>query len=79
VKAHLAAAWLSPGGYARRHSATLGGFAGPLHDINSHGPDAFGEYAVNCPLIAPKLVAPKPRPHLRSGVFLEGPPVERST
>jgi hypothetical protein len=64
--------------YARRQSTTLGGFAGPLHDINSHGADAFGEYAVNCPLIAPKPVAAKPRPRLWGGVFLEGPPVERS-
>ena len=63
--------------YARRPSVTLGGFAGPLHDINSHGADAFGEYAVNCPLIAPKPVAPKPRPRMWGGVFLEGPPVER--
>ena len=64
--------------YARRQSTTLGGFAGPLHDINSHGADAFGEYAVNCPLIAPKPVALKPRPRLWGGVFLEGAPVERS-
>ncbi|QIG49209.1 PBSX family phage terminase large subunit [Nordella sp. HKS 07] len=66
--------------YARRQSPTLGGFAGPLHDINSHGADAFGEYAINCPLIAPKPLTPRPRPRpqLRGGVFLEGPPVERS-
>jgi phage terminase large subunit len=64
--------------YARQQSPTLGGFAGPVHDINSHGADAFGEYAVNCPLIAPKPPAPKPRLQLQGGVFLEGPPVERS-
>ncbi len=63
--------------YARRPSPTLGGFAGPLHDINSHGADAFGEYAVNCPLIAPKPVATRVRAPLRGTVFLEGPPVER--
>ena len=63
---------------ARRQSIALGGFAGPLHDINSHGADAFGEYAVNCPLVAPKPVASKPRPKLWGSVFLEGPPVERS-
>lgn len=65
--------------YARRQSITLGGFAGPLHDINSHGADAFGEYAVNCPLIAPKPVAavPKRPPPNWGGVFLEGPPAER--
>jgi len=64
--------------YARRKSTTLGGFAGPLHDINSHGADAFGEYAVNCPLIAPKPVA-RPKRQLQFGVLLEGAPVERST
>ncbi|WP_162918656.1 PBSX family phage terminase large subunit [Taklimakanibacter deserti] len=64
--------------YSRRQSATLGGFAGPLHDVNSHGADAFGEYAVNCPLIAPKVPAPRERPRLQGGVYLEGPPVEGS-
>jgi phage terminase large subunit len=62
--------------YSRRQSVVLGGFAGPLHDVNSHGADAFGEYAVNCPLIAPKPVLPRKRPPLRGGVFLEGAPVE---
>jgi hypothetical protein len=41
--------------YARKQSTTLGGYAGPLHDINSHGADAFGEYAVNCPSRRPPL------------------------
>ena len=63
--------------YARRQVATLGGFGPPLHDINSHGADAFGEYGVNCPLVAPKPIA-KPRPQLRSGIFLLGPPEPRS-
>ncbi len=64
--------------YARKQSTTLGGYAGPLHDINSHGADAFGEYAVNSPLVAPKPTSAKRRPvPLQSGVFLEGPPVER--
>ncbi len=63
--------------YARKANAALGGFAGPLHDVNSHGADAFGEYAVNCPLVAPKPAQPKPKPRLWGGVFLEGPPVER--
>jgi hypothetical protein len=64
--------------YARRPSITLGGFAGPLHDVNSHGADAFGEYAVNCPLVAPKPPAPKAKLQLRGGVLLEGAPVERT-
>ncbi len=62
--------------YARKHSTLIGGFAGPLHDINSHGSDAFGEYAVNCALIAPKPVQAKPA-WPRGTVFLPGPPVDR--
>lgn len=65
--------------YARKASPSLGGFAGPLHDINSHGADAFGEYAINCLLVAPKPVqVARPRMPWRSGAFLEGAPVERS-
>lgn len=35
--------------YRRKFNTALGSFQGPLHDENSHGADAFGEYAVNCP------------------------------
>ena len=42
------------GRHVRRQSLTFGGFAGPLHDVNSHGADAFGEYAVGRPLVAAK-------------------------
>ena len=59
--------------YARKHSTTLGGFAGPLHDVNSHGADAFGEYAVNCGLLAPRKTEAKSAPP-RGSVFLPGPP-----
>lgn len=38
--------------YSRRFNEAMGIWGGPLHDDNSHGADAFGEYAVNCPLIA---------------------------
>jgi hypothetical protein len=47
----------------------LGGFAGPLHDINSHGADAFGEYAVNCGLVAPKP-PPEEKKSARKGTVL---------
>jgi len=37
-------------------------YGGPLHDDNSHGADAFGEFAVNCHLTRiiakPKLLNP---------------------
>jgi hypothetical protein len=62
--------------YARRHSTTIGGFVGPLHDINSHGADAFGEYAVNCALVRPRKIEAKRKPP-RGTVYLEGAPIER--
>lgn len=34
--------------YRKREVASLGVYSGPLHDENSHGADAFGEFAVNC-------------------------------
>lgn len=37
--------------YSRRHNRSLDAYSGPLHDENSHGADAFGEYAVNSPLV----------------------------
>lgn len=60
--------------YARRHSSTIGGFVGPLHDINSHGADAFGEYAVNCSLVSSRKVETRPPPP-RGTVYLPGPPL----
>lgn len=63
--------------YARRHCTTLGGFSGPLHDVNSHGADAFGEYAVNCRLVLPRNMQAKPA-QPRGTIVLPGPPVERS-
>lgn len=44
--------------YSRRFNESMQTFGGPLHDINSHGADAFGEFAVNCGLRAP---AQKPK------------------
>lgn len=34
--------------YRKRWNKALGVFTEPLHDDNSHGADAFGEFAVNC-------------------------------
>ena len=46
--------------YRRKRNQSLDTYTGPLHDENSHGADAFGEYAVNSPLV--KLKADKPDP-----------------
>lgn len=63
--------------YCRRMNDSLGVYAGPLHDQNSHGADAFGEYAVNCELVMPKppLIPQTDRP--RGTVCLPGPPADR--
>ena len=47
--------------YRRKLNDALGAYTAPLHDINSHGADAFGEYALNA---RPRPLAPKeaPRP-----------------
>lgn len=34
--------------YSRRRNEHLGIYTTPLHDENSHGADAFGEFALNC-------------------------------
>lgn len=47
--------------YRRRWSEPLQTFQGPLHDDNSHGADAFGEFAVNC-LIRPATPEPPKKP-----------------
>ena len=37
--------------YSRRWNQTLETYGNPLHDENSHGADAFGEFAVNCRIV----------------------------
>lgn len=51
--------------YSRKFNEALGTYLGPLHDENSHGSDAFGEFAVNCGIQSPKpdmprVAVPKP-------------------
>ena len=51
--------------YSRKKNEALGTYLGPLHDENSHGADAFGEFAVNCGIYPPepevkKVDAPPP-------------------
>ena len=53
--------------YRKRWNASLSAYTGPLHDENSHGSDAFGEFAVNCRIVPPKPAhAPRDPPDLRS-------------
>jgi phage terminase large subunit len=40
--------------YSRKKNEALGTYLGPLHDENSHGADAFGEFAVNCGIYPPE-------------------------
>jgi phage terminase large subunit len=47
--------------YRRKWNDALQSYTTPEHDENSHGADAFGEYAVNCGIYPPKQPAePKP-------------------
>jgi phage terminase large subunit len=48
--------------YSRRLNRHLETYGGPLHDENSHGADAFGEFAVNCHLTKQKPPAPNLNP-----------------
>jgi hypothetical protein len=48
--------------YRKRWNASLSTYTGPLHDENSHGADAFGEFAVNCPIRPPKPPEPTNNP-----------------
>lgn len=50
--------------YSRKFNEALGSYMGPLHDENSHGADAFGEFAVNCGI----------RPEVKPVERLEEPP-----
>jgi phage terminase large subunit len=63
--------------YSRRFNEGLQTFSKPLHDENSHGADAFGEYAVNCGLVAPRPAPEKPKVPPRGSVYLPGPPAPR--
>jgi hypothetical protein len=47
--------------YRRKMNDALGVYQGPSHDENSHGADAFGEWAINSSL-TPPAEAPKPDP-----------------
>lgn len=60
--------------YSRRFSEQLQTYGVPLHDENSHGADAFGEYAINCGLILPAQEPEKPKAQPKGTVYLPGAP-----
>lgn len=61
--------------YSRKKNEALGTYLGPLHDENSHGSDAFGEFAINCGIAMPKP-DPEPPRMLPPGKFIPPPVVE---
>lgn len=60
--------------YSRRKNEQLGTYGAPLHDENSHGADAFGEFAVNCGIAPPKIVTPSKALQPTGTVYLPGAP-----
>jgi len=60
--------------YSRRRNEQLGTYGAPLHDENSHGADAFGEFAVNCGIVPPKIIQPAKAPQPVGSVYLPGAP-----
>lgn len=65
--------------YSRKMNDKLGTYTSPLHDINSHGADAFGEYAINCRIRPAPKQAAKPKPQPKGSVYLPGIPEPRSS
>jgi len=64
--------------YSRRLNEQMNVYMGPQHDENSHGADAFGEYAVNAHEVIPPVRKAKSSAPAGS-VVLEGPPKPSSS
>lgn len=65
--------------YRRKENPNLGMLGGPLHDENSHGSDALGEFAVNWRHRVPvRDKAPEPTVEF-AGLTLPAPPTEAGT
>ena len=47
--------------YRRKWNDTLQSYTTPEHDENSHGADAFGEFAINCGILPPPPPKEKPK------------------
>jgi phage terminase large subunit len=54
--------------YKKRWNAALGTYTGPLHDQNSHGADAWGEFAMNRKIS--RLATPRGRPRPTTGGWM---------
>jgi phage terminase large subunit len=59
--------------YSRKLNEALGVYLGPLHDENSHGADAFGQFAVNCG-VRPQEKPKEKLEELPPGYFRPPPP-----
>ena len=57
-------------GYRKRWNRATRTYTGPLHDENSHGADAFGEYAANRKGVAAPRPAAKPREYVGAGGWM---------
>ena len=64
--------------YVRKWNDSMQSYTTPRHDINSHGADAFGEYAINCGLAVPKKTDRQVEQKSKGQVVLHGPPEPRS-
>jgi hypothetical protein len=57
--------------YRRKWNDALQTYTTPEHDENSHGADAFGEYAINCGIFPPATPKPKPKVDTRKPTLNE--------
>lgn len=57
--------------YRKKWNNSLNSFTTPEHDENSHGADAFGEYAVNCGIYPPAVPEPPKKIDLRQPTLNE--------
>lgn len=48
--------------YSRKFNDSMQTYTTPLHDENSHGADAFGEFAINCRMVEQDFGPEKPTP-----------------
>lgn len=64
--------------YSRRLNEQMQIYTAPLHDENSHGADAFGEYAVNASELTPPVRVEKPKQR-QGTIVLDGPPAPSSS
>ena len=60
--------------YSRKLNVAMDIYVGPLHDENSHAADAFGEYAINAPILPPPVIKPPKTPQQQAQVVLLGAP-----